>query len=71
MRSLSGRTIIVTADAPSRGVPVAQAAELLGISKSTTDRLIASGELPSYTIGRARRILLSDIAAMQRSGVSL
>lgn len=61
----------MTADALSRGVPVMQAAQLLGISKSTTDRLISSGELPSYTIGRARRILLSDIAAMQHSGASL
>ena len=60
----------MTITEPSRGVPVLEAAELLGVSKTTVDRLIAGGQLPSYTVGRARRILLSDITAMQRGEAS-
>lgn len=41
----------------------AQAARLIGVTRSTIYLLIASGELPSFTVGRARRIRISDIDA--------
>ena len=37
------------------------AAELLGFSKSTVERLTASGEIPSHKIGGSRRYLPSEL----------
>ena len=51
-----------TADA-SRCLTAEQAAEHLGVGRTTVYRLINTGELPSITIGRCRRIPLERIAA--------
>ena len=40
-----------------------QAAKHLGVGRTTVYRLINTGELPSITIGRCRRIPLERIAA--------
>lgn len=55
----SGLTV---ADA-SRCYTAEQAAEHLGIGRTTIYRLIDAGELTSITIGRCRRIPLDCIAA--------
>ena len=39
-----------------RLLTIAQAAEQMSVSISTVSRLIRSGELPSVTLGRCRRI---------------
>jgi excisionase family DNA binding protein len=52
------------------GITVRQAAPLLGVSVPCVNKLIASGELPSYKAGAARRILLSEVRAFQRGGRS-
>ncbi len=49
-----------------------QAAAVLSLSRATVQRLVASGELPSVTVGRARRIPVSDlqayVASLPRTG---
>ncbi len=50
-----------TAGPSPLAVNPAQAAQLIGVTRSTIYLLIASGELPSFTVGRARRIRISDI----------
>lgn len=46
----------------SGAVRPAGAAELLDVSRNTIYELMASGELPSFKIGRGRRIRVSDIS---------
>lgn len=43
------------------GVPVEEAAKLLGCSRSTVYALLERGELGSYTLGRTRRVTVSSI----------
>ena len=43
------------------------AAELLGLGRSTVDELIASGAIPSITIGRSRRVPLEALRAWVRA----
>jgi len=38
-----------------RGITMAEAREYLGVGQTTLYRLIASGDLRTYTIGRGRR----------------
>ena len=49
-----------------------QAAAVLSLSRATVQRLVASGELPSVTVGRARQIPVSDlqayVASLPRTG---
>jgi excisionase family DNA binding protein len=46
-------------DAPVLALTVAQASQSLNLSRSRLYELLASGELPSITIGRSRRIPLT------------
>lgn len=45
-------------------IEVAEAARRLSVGKSTVYRLIRKGELPSYRIGRLRRIRADDVRDM-------
>jgi len=47
-----------------------EAARLLGISRSRVFELLATGELPSLTIGRSRRIPLDLLVAWVRDRVN-
>ena len=47
-----------------------QAAEMLSLHRSMIYKLMASGELPSLKVGRARRIRLSDIEDWLEAAVS-
>ena len=38
-------------------------AETIGVSLATAHRLIRTGELPSFTIGRSRRVLMEAVKA--------
>lgn len=50
--------------APGRaGLTVAETEAVLGCSKGTVYNLLRSGELESFTIGRARRIRPESVAA--------
>jgi excisionase family DNA binding protein len=40
-----------------------QAAQELGISRSKLYAMLATGELPSITIGRSRRVVAADLSA--------
>jgi putative molybdopterin biosynthesis protein len=40
-----------------------KAADLLDVSRATIYNLMDRGELPSFTVGRSRRILLAEIEA--------
>jgi excisionase family DNA binding protein len=51
-----------TAD-PIRLVTVEQACSMLSLGRTTMYSLLNSGELPSYTIGRVRRIAVEDLRA--------
>ncbi|VGO21720.1 helix-turn-helix domain-containing protein [Pontiella sulfatireligans] len=44
-------------------LPLLDAADILGVSKRTVDRLIACGELPVVKINRSTRIPLAEIQA--------
>jgi excisionase family DNA binding protein len=44
-------------------INVEEAARMLGLGRSTVYELIASGEMPSVTIGAARRIPLAALKA--------
>lgn len=53
---------------PARGTPrvlltVEQAAETIGIGRTTTFALVKSGELKSVKVGRLRRIPLAEVNA--------
>lgn len=41
-----------------------EAAECLGVSRSTMSRMVASGEVESVTFGRSRRVPRSALAAL-------
>ena len=43
-----------------------EASNALGLSKPTLQRLIDSGELPSFLIGRRRLIIRSDLEELAR-----
>ena len=50
----------------SRRVTISDAAAILGVSKPTIRRLIASGQLPAYRIGNgARPTIRLDVADVQ------
>jgi excisionase family DNA binding protein len=55
-----------------RCVDIAEAARLLGVGRSTTFRLVADGELASFTVGRRRLIPVYAIDAFiaQRLGAT-
>ncbi len=44
-----------------------EAAELLGLGRSTVYELLASGAIPSITIGRSRRVPLEALRAWVRA----
>ena len=44
-----------------------EAAELLGLGRSTVYELIASGAIPSITIGKSRRVPLEALRAWVRA----
>ena len=46
---------------PSQMLSTAEAAEYLGISKQTLLRLVNSGDLPFYTLGKRRRFHIEDL----------
>lgn len=46
---------------PRLAYPPAEVAELLGLGRSKVMVMIADGEIPSVKIGRARRVLHSDL----------
>jgi len=48
---------------PLEALTVKEVAELLHVSRPTVEKHIKTGELPSVTIGRCRRILRSDVEA--------
>jgi excisionase family DNA binding protein len=50
---------------------VDQAAETLGVSRSTIYNLIGSGQLPTVKLGRSRRISPESLAAYVRERESL
>ena len=39
----------------------AQVANLLGVSRSSVDRLLRCGDLNSFRVGRARRVTVADL----------
>jgi excisionase family DNA binding protein len=49
-------------------ISIAQAAEVLGVSRDTIRRLLAAGELGSVRIGAALRIPRSDIELLVARG---
>jgi excisionase family DNA binding protein len=52
-----------TRELPELMLTIPETAERLKLSKSYTKKLIASGTVPSVTIGRCRRVRLSDLGA--------
>lgn len=60
------KTLLGAADLPDRLWTFEEAAEFLAVSPRTVRRLVAQGELPSVHIGRAVRLLPSDVAAWVR-----
>ena len=48
-------------DQPVRLIGEAEVARCLGLSPRTVRRLLASGDLPSVTVGRARRVHVDDL----------
>jgi excisionase family DNA binding protein len=47
--------------ATDRGLTVRQAGERIGVGERTVWRLIEIGELPSFKVGKARRLLASSV----------
>lgn len=45
----------------------AEAAEALGVCRTTIYRMMETGEIPSIKIGRAKRILVEDLKAWRGS----
>lgn len=54
----------------TRRIGIAEAADVLGVSKDTIRRMISSGEIPAYRIGRKVnapiRLNLEDVEACAR-----
>ena len=50
-------------DAPVRLIGEAEVARCLSVSARTVRRLVATGDLPSVLIGRARRVHVDDVDA--------
>lgn len=70
MTSATARTTGAPSDPaapPVIGVPVNEAARQLGCSRETVYRLLRSGELRSYTLGRTRRVTVESIEAVAAS----
>lgn len=59
----SGKTVMIEAAEKETplGISIARAAQLLGTSERQIYRLIGTGELEAYWIGRARRITRRSI----------
>lgn len=49
-----------------RGLTKQEAADFLGYVKSTLDRLVGQGEIPTYGTGKKTRIRLSALKAYQK-----
>ena len=48
---------------------IPQVAHALQVSTRTVENLIGSGQLPSVTIGKSRRVMSDDLQAFARRGV--
>lgn len=57
----------VTVESSSLRLTTQEAADLLNISRPTLIRLLEQGKIPYEKIGKHRKVLLSDLAAYQRS----
>ena len=55
---------------PPIAVTPEQAAQMLCLHRTTIYQLMASGELPSFRAGRARRIRVTDIEAWAGAAVA-
>lgn len=60
-------------DTPVRpdGLTVAEAAQYLGIGRSSCYRLIAAGRIESVRFGRSRRVSLRYLERLMASGLKL
>lgn len=47
----------------TNALTVSQVRAELGVGQSTVEGLLARGELPSFTVGRCRRVLRRDLEA--------
>lgn len=54
------------------GVPVAEAAAMIGICKARLYPLVMCGEIASYRVGRRRLVLIEDLRrwAREQAGVA-
>jgi excisionase family DNA binding protein len=56
-------TVNKTMTVTDRALTTEESAEFLGQCRQTVVRLINRGALPSFTSGRSRRVMLSDLRA--------
>lgn len=68
MSNLSESQAVVVAPARVALLDTKQAAQVLGVSWRTIQNLIASGQLPSITVGRLRRISVDAIEDFAKNG---
>ncbi len=54
-------TTLGNGDVPRLALTVPEAAARLALGRSTVYELVLSGELPSFKVGRSRRILVADL----------
>ncbi len=60
----------LAANAPDALVDVHRAAELLGCSVPTIERLTRTGAIPSVKLGRLRRYRPSELLGMKKGGAA-
>lgn len=57
---LSGGSVAIS---PEKYLTAHEAAQVLGVSQATIERLTAKGAIPSHKVGRCRRYLASELQA--------
>lgn len=62
-KPIFGSNVVSIVGASARAVSRRQAAEMLGVSEKTIERLINRGELPGFRVGWKWRVMLSDLEA--------
>src|SRR6266852_251036 len=57
----TGRSITITADSGDKVITTQRAAEILGMSRPSFIKLLASGAMAAHRVGAHRRVFLRDV----------